>query len=86
MDLREYNGTNILPENITSLQLFDLYTGPVEFVSKDGTWAYYRIPSGISNISSTTFAAPYVRNMGNNDYGLRAGLRLITHQVIHGVQ
>jgi len=71
VDLREYNGTNILPENITSLQLFDLYTGPVEFVSKDGTWAYYRIPSGISNISSTTFA-PYVRNMGNNDYGLRA--------------
>jgi hypothetical protein len=71
VDLREYNGTNILPENITSLQLFDLYTGPVEFVSKDGTWAYYRIPSGISNISSTTFA-PYVRNMANNDYGLRA--------------
>jgi hypothetical protein len=71
VDLREYNGTNILPENITSLQLFDLYTGPVEFVSKDGIWAYYRIPSGISNISSTTFA-PYVRNMGNNDYGLRA--------------
>jgi hypothetical protein len=71
VDLREYNGTNILPENITSLQLFDLYTGPIEFVSKDGTWAYYRIPSGISNISSTTFA-PYVRNMGNNDYGLRA--------------
>jgi hypothetical protein len=71
VDLREYNGTNILPENITSLQLFDLYTGPVEFVSKDGTWAYYRIPSGFSNISSTTFA-PYVRNMGNNDYGIRS--------------
>ena len=71
VDLREYNGTNILPENITSLQLFDLYTGPIEFVSKDGTWAYYRIPSGFSNISSTTFA-PYVRNMGNNDYGIRS--------------
>jgi hypothetical protein len=71
VDLREYNGTNILPENITSLQLFDLYTGPIEFVSKDGTWAYYKIPSGISNISSSTFA-PYVRNMGNNDYGIKA--------------
>ena len=71
VDLREYNGTNILPENITSLQLFDLYTGSVEFVIKDGSWAYYKIPSGISNISSTTFA-PYVRNMGNNEYGVRA--------------
>lgn len=71
VDLREFNGTNILPENVKSLQLFDLYTGPVEFVSKDGSWAYYKIPSGISNISSTTFA-PYVRSMGNNDYGVRA--------------
>jgi hypothetical protein len=71
VDLREYNGTNILPENITSLQLFDLYTGSVEFVSKDGSWAYYKIPSGISNISSTTFA-PYLRDMGNNEYGVRA--------------
>lgn len=51
--------------------MFDLYTGPVEFVNKDGAWAYYKIPSGISAISSTTFA-PYVRNMGNNDYGVRA--------------
>lgn len=71
VDLREFSGTNILPENIKSLQLFDLYTGPVEFVGKDGSWAYYKIPSGISNISLTTFA-PYVRNMGNNDYGVRA--------------
>jgi hypothetical protein len=71
VDLREFNGTNILPENIKSLQLFDLYTGPVEFVNKDGAWVYYKIPSGISTISSTTFA-PYVRNMGNNDYGVRA--------------
>jgi hypothetical protein len=71
IDLREINGTNILPENIKSLQLFDLYTGPIEFDSKDGTWAYYKIPSAISNISLTTFA-PYVRNMGNNEYGVKA--------------
>jgi hypothetical protein len=71
IDLREFNGTNILPENIKSLQLFDLYTGPIEFDSKDGTWAYYKIPSAISNISSTTFA-PYVRNMGSDEYGVKA--------------
>jgi hypothetical protein len=71
IDLREFVGTNVLPENIKSLQLFDLYSGPVEFVSKDGTWAYYRVPSGFSTISSTTFT-PYVRNMGNNGYGIRS--------------
>jgi len=71
VDLREFNGISVLPENIKSLQLFDLYTGPIEFDSKDASWAYYKIPSGISNISSTTFS-PYVRSMGNNEYGVRA--------------
>ena len=71
VDLREFTGTNILPENIKSLQLFDLYSGPVEFVSKDGTWAYYKVPSGIPTILSSTFA-PYIRNMGNNSYGIKA--------------
>jgi hypothetical protein len=71
VDLREFTGTNILPENIKSLQLFDLYAGPVEFVSKDGTWAYYRVPSNFSTISSSTFA-PYIRNMGNNSFGIKA--------------
>jgi hypothetical protein len=71
VDLREFTGTNILPENIKSLQLFDLYSGPVEFVSKDGTWAYYKVPSGIPTILSSTFA-PYIRNMGNNSYGIKS--------------
>jgi hypothetical protein len=71
IDLREFNGTNVLPENVKSLQLFDFYSGPVEFVNSDGTWAYYRVPSGLSNITSSTFA-PYVRNMGNNGYGVKA--------------
>jgi len=71
IDLREFIGTNVLPEDIKSLQLFDLYSGPVEFVSKDGTWAYYKVPSGISTILSSTFA-PYIRSMGNNSYGIKA--------------
>jgi hypothetical protein len=71
IDLREFNGTNILPENIKSLQLFDLYSGPVEFVSKDAAWAFYKVPSTFSTISTTTFA-PYIRSMGNNDYGLKS--------------
>jgi len=71
IDLREFNGSNVQPNSIKSLQLFDFYSGPVEFVNSDGTWAYYRVPSGLSNITSSTFA-PYVRNMGNNGYGVKA--------------
>jgi hypothetical protein len=71
IDLREFNGTNTLPEHIKSLQLFDLYSGPVEFMSKDGAWAFYKVPSSFSTLSTSTFT-PYIRSMGNNDYGLKS--------------
>ena len=71
IDLREFNNTNITPNGIKSLQLFDLYVGPVEFVSSDNTWATYRIPSSFSNITTSTFA-PYIRNMGNNEFGIKS--------------
>jgi len=71
IDLREFNGLNILPEDIKSLQLFDLYSGPVEFVSKDANWAFYKVPSSFTTVSTSTFT-PYIRSSGNNDYGIKA--------------
>jgi len=71
IDMREFNGINTLPEHIKSLQLFDLYSGPVEFMSKDASWAFYKVPSTFSNLSTSTFA-PYIRTMGNYDYGIKA--------------
>jgi hypothetical protein len=71
IDMREFSGTNI-PDNVKSLQIFDLYVGPIEFVSKDATWATFRIPSGISTIGTSGYA-PYIRNInGGPDFGLRA--------------
>jgi hypothetical protein len=71
VDMREFDATNT-PEKIKSLQIFDLYVGPVEFVSKDATWATFRIPSGISSIGTSTYA-PYIRNInGGSDFGLRS--------------
>ena len=70
VDMREFDAT-YTPEKIKSIQIFDLYVGPVEFVSKDGTWATFRIPSGIS-IDTSTYT-PYIRNInGGPDFGLRA--------------
>jgi hypothetical protein len=48
-----------------------LYSGPVEFVSKDAAWAFYKVASNFSTLTTSTFL-PYIRNMGNNDYGLKA--------------
>lgn len=71
VDMREFTGTNITPDDVKSLQLFDLYTGPVEFVSSDGTWATYKVPSNFQTIASSVFA-PYIRTMGTNEYGIKA--------------
>lgn len=71
VDMREFTGTNITPNDVKSLQLFDLYTGPVEFVSSDGTWATYKVPSNFQTIASSVFA-PYIRTMGTNEYGIKA--------------
>jgi hypothetical protein len=71
VDVREFDGTNILPGNIKSLQIFDLYSGPVEFVSSDGAWATYKVPSNFSTISTSSFA-PYIRSMGSNEFGIKS--------------
>jgi hypothetical protein len=72
IDMREFNGSGVTPNQISSLQLFDLYSGPVEFVNNDATWATYRIPSSISTITTTTTYPGFIRNMGSNAFGLRA--------------
>jgi hypothetical protein len=71
IDLREFNGTNILPENIKSLQLFDLYAGPVEFIGSDGTWATYKAPSDFQTIQSSLFV-PYIRSIGTGVYAIKS--------------
>jgi hypothetical protein len=71
IDMRKFAGSTVLPENIKSLQLFDLYSGPVEFVSKDASWAFYKVPSTFLNLSTSAFA-PYIRAIGTSDYGLKA--------------
>jgi hypothetical protein len=40
-------------------------------MSKDGAWAFYKVPSSFSTLSTSTFT-PYIRSMGNNDYGLKS--------------
>lgn len=72
IDIREFDNTNILPEDIKSIQLFDLYMGPVEFDSKDATWATYKVPTDFASISNSTYT-PYIRNINSsNDYGIRS--------------
>ena len=63
--------TGSTPNQYNSIQLFDIYTGPIEFMSEDGTWAIYKVPSSLSKVNdgTSTYAA-YIR-AGDGDYSLK---------------
>ena len=73
IDMRKFpQGT--LPNTIKSIQLFDLYTGPIEYISEDASWAQYKIPSTLAKTTDgTSTYIPYIRNVNNSntDYALQ---------------
>ena len=78
IDMREFpNG--VTPDQIKSVQLFDVYTGPVEFVSSDAAWAMYRLPSSLTKVTdgSSTYISS-IRSIQGSDYGLRAEFEMNT--------
>ena len=71
VDMREFIETGLTPTQIKSVQVFDLYSGPVEFISADATWAKYKIPSLIPKLTSgTSTYAAYIRP-SNGSYNLK---------------
>jgi hypothetical protein len=74
IDMREFpSGT--VASTIKSVQLFDIYTGPIEYVSEDGTWAQYTVPSTLIKAKDgTSTYISSIRNINNQnvDYALKA--------------
>lgn len=71
LDMRKFP-TGVTPSSIRSIQLFDLYTGPIEFLSADATWAQYKVPSTFTKASDgTSTYIPYIRANGT-DYSFRS--------------
>ena len=66
IDLREYPaGTT--PNQIKSIQLFDVYTGPIEYMGDEGGWATYKVPSNLSKASDgTSTYLSYIRSNSND--------------------
>ena len=71
IDMREFPA-GTLPNQVKSIQLFDVYTGPVEYMSEDATWALYKVPSTFAKATdgTSTYAA-YIRQ-NTTDYSFRA--------------
>ena len=74
IDMREFpSGT--VASTIKSVQLFDIYTGPIEYVSEDGSWAQYTVPSTLIKAKDgTSLYVNSIRNVNNQnvDYALKA--------------
>ena len=74
IDMREFSN-GVVPSSVKSVQLFDIYTGPVEYVSNDGTWAQYTVPSTLIKAKDgTSLYVSSIRDINNQgvDYALKA--------------
>jgi hypothetical protein len=71
IDAREFDGTGISPSDVKSIQLFDIYDGPITYVQDAGGWKIFRIVPNISTkITSSTYQS-YLR-LQNGWYGTKA--------------
>jgi hypothetical protein len=69
IDMREFG--NVDPSSIKSIQLLDLYAGPVEFISQDASWATYKAPTTFETVTTSVFQSS-VRFIQGGDYGIKA--------------
>jgi hypothetical protein len=87
IDKREFDGSGVSPNNVTSLKLFDLWDGNVTFDSEDIYWANYWIytPTQL-NFSGSSFQSN-IRNAGWF-YGIAAEFSFSPIRTFkpHGVQ
>jgi hypothetical protein len=87
IDGREFDGTGVSPSDVTSIQLFDIYNGPITYVQDAGGWKIFRIVPNISTkITSSTFQQ-YLR-LQNGWYGTSAEFTFTQSEVYkpHGIE
>jgi hypothetical protein len=71
IDEREFDGTGVSPNDITSIKLFDIYDGPVSVYSVSGWWKTYVMSGDLTNkINSSVFQAQL--RLQDGWYGTRA--------------
>lgn len=73
IDMRKFP-SGVAANTVKSIQLFDLYTGPIEYMSQDASWAQFRIPSTLIKAKDgTSVFNSYIRNINsqNTDYAFQ---------------
>ena len=71
IDNREFEGTNVSPNNITKLKLFDLWDGPVTYKSSDIYWNEYWVNTPTQfNFTASSYSSNI--RVANGFYGVSA--------------
>jgi hypothetical protein len=79
IDMREFPA-GTAPNTVKSIQIFDVYTGPIEYVSEDANWATYKVPSSFASVTNgSSIYAAYIRNAGSSNYPIRAEFEFNTN-------
>ena len=69
IDMRKFGNTT--PSSVSQIKLLDVYDGNVTYISNDGTWANYTIPSSLPKVTNgTSTNTQYIRN-GNGYYAFK---------------
>ena len=87
IDAREFDGTGVSPSDVNSIQLFDIYDGPITYVQDAGGWKIFRI---VPNISAKILSSTYQQNLRlqNGWYGTSAEFTFTQSQTYkpHGIE
>ena len=69
IDMRKFGNTT--PSSVSQINLLDVYDGNVTYISNDGTWANYSVPSSLPKVTNgTSTNNQYIRN-GNGYYAFK---------------
>ncbi|MEY3534514.1 MAG: hypothetical protein RLZZ582_90, partial [Verrucomicrobiota bacterium] len=70
IDLRQFTGSGINPNQVETIQLLDLYSGPATWIGSDPYWAQFEIQSALSNVATSPYAR--LTFAGGETYSIRA--------------
>jgi hypothetical protein len=80
IDIRQFGTT--LPSSINSVSILDTYSGPITFLTNDGTWAQYIVPSTLPKVTNgTSTYNSNIRNAGYNNYAFTCNIAFSSNMV-----
>ncbi len=77
VDMREFPA-GVTPSSVKWMNILDVYSGPVTFMSSDASWAFYKVASSFTKATNGTSAYnSNIRNINNQnvDYALASSAK-----------